>query len=398
MFVHGWSGDKTSYGKVPELLKANGYGVTELHLGEYTTGDDDLSIDDYAIAMEKAVNATPTVIGTPFDVVIHSTGALVVRAWLTRFYEAGKPSPVKKLIMAAPANNGSLLAGLGKKLPWDWGNKLLEALELGSPFTWNLNWEWLNKPEYSQMPELELYHLQGIRNDFDFPGFLDAIDDFFGINIPVFEEDGSDNTVRFCASNLNVKGVKLAVGQGFKDGVVREINHIPTYVFKQRSHFGKEHGILAAITNQRDEVFQLILTLLGDGPRPPASSVDSYPKYAMLNVRVVDQLGNPCPDFIARFYFGQPDEKDAIDIKHRYENNEIDCYYLNIKELERISRFGFRIEPNRIRNALYAASEKIDIYYPAEGINFLEIGKTHFIEVVIEKSLHENAFKFIKPK
>ncbi len=114
IFLYGWAGSKATFGELPRLLIKEGYSVKELHLGKYTTGDDNLSIDDYAIALEEAVQNNEFSI--PFDIVIHSTGALVVRSWLSHYYKPKQKSPIRKFIMAAPANNGSRLASWGKKI------------------------------------------------------------------------------------------------------------------------------------------------------------------------------------------------------------------------------------------------------------------------------------------
>ncbi len=396
LFLHGWSGDTTSYGNLPRLLQSEGHNVIELPLAKYLSGDDQLSIDDFCIALENAVNDPVNKIPQPFDIVVHSTGALIVRKWLADYYKNATTSPVGNLIMAAPANNGSLLAGYGKKLPWDWGNKLLFALCLGSHYTWNLNWDWMNNQFQNTIPGLKLFHLQGIRNDIDFPDFLEKLDGFFLVTIPGFEERGSDNTVRFCSANLNVKGAKLKTNETIQPESIKQINTIPIVVFPDRSHFGENHGILAAIKDEEDSVYQNILTIL-NGNAPTPSEVSSYPSYSMLNIRVIDQLGNPIEDFITRFYFGQEDEQDQIQIVHRYENKEIDCFYLKFKDLSKVTQFGFRIEPNRINNTIYSKSNTIDLINTARGIHFLEVGKTHLLEVTVEKSISKKAFSFEPP-
>lgn len=397
IFLHGWSGDTTSYGKLPNLLLSEGYTVIDLHLGQYTSGDDQLSIDDYSIAMEHAVKDPANGITQPFDVVIHSTGALIIRKWLTDYYRNAAASPVRNFIMAAPANNGSRLAGYGKKLPWDWGNKVLYALELGSGYTWDLNWQWMNSQLQTSIPGLKVTHLQGTRNDIDFPKFLEKIDNLFQLSIPGFEEAGSDNTVRFCAANLNMKGVQLKMNQTIQPTAVKQINNIPVTVFPDKSHFGASHGILAAITDKDNEIYKSILSILKGNP-PVVSPTSMYPSFAMLNIRVVDQLGNPVEDFFTRFHFGNADEQEQIQIVHRYENNEVDCFYLQINDLSKVSQFGFRIESNTIRNADYGASNTIDLINRSNGLTFLELGKTHFVEVMIEKSLKKAAFSFVPPQ
>ncbi|MFI5171968.1 MAG: esterase/lipase family protein [Chitinophagales bacterium] len=396
LFLHGWSGDNTNYGKLPELLLGEGYNVVEQHLGKYISGDDQLSIDDFSIAMEHSINDPDNKIAQPFDIIVHSTGALIVRKWLADFYRNAETCPVKNFIMAAPANNGSLLAGYGKKLPWDWGNKLLFALGLGSHFTWNLNWKWLDHQLDRSIPGLKIFHLQGVRNDIDFPGFLEALDGYFHVNIPGFEESGSDNTVRFSAANLNMKGARLKLNDTINSDDIKQIDTIPVMIFPERSHFGERHGILAAIKDKNDDVYKSILTILNG--KSPTSALDSvYPPYSMLNIRVTDQIGNPVEDFITRFYFGSEVEQGQIKIVHRYENKEIDCFYLRINDLSKITKFGFRIEPNRINNTVYSKSNAIDLIDTITGLNFLEKGKTHFVEVMVEKSITKNAFGFDRP-
>jgi pimeloyl-ACP methyl ester carboxylesterase len=396
VFLHGWEGDLETYGDLPDLLHREGRGVNRLHLGRYATGLDDLSIDDFAIALHQAYRAKE--FSRPFDVVVHSTGALVVRRWLSRFFRPGARSPIRKLIMAAPANNGSRLASWGKKLPWSWGNAVLDGLRLGSALTWELNCEWMRTQRHRRMRGLECYILQGCNSQIQFPGFLDRVDAFVGLDIPVFEERGSDNTVRYCASNLNMKGACLKEGQGMDAKRVHTIEGIPIFAFGDRNHFGDRHGILAAIRTSTDPVLNLIRRIVDDRKLPAVSTPDDHPRklcFMMLNIRVVDQLGRPHENFVPRFYFDSTAEKKQIEIVHRNENGEIDCYYLRHRDLGRVSRFGFRIEANRIGKACYQESMPIDLLNPAAGIDFLEQGKTHFVQVVVNKSVDDAAMSFV---
>lgn len=399
VFLHGWAGAYDTYGKVPQLLAKAGYPVEHIHLGEYTTGDDDLSIDDYAIALQKAF--VDRRFGKPFDVIVHSTGVLVVRAWLTKFYKPNQTSPVRKLIMVAPANNGSRLAGWGKKVPWDWGNKVLDALGLGASFTWNLNWEWLLSQRHARMPGLEIYHLQGSKNDLSMPKVFDFLDDAFGLDIPVFEEEGSDNTVRVSAANLNMKGMRLAEGQKTQDATIHEISGIPIYHFPDRSHFGDKHGILGSIKSKQNKVYQTIIEVLDCDPGSPPKPTQPFSakqNFVMLTIRVIDQIGNPFEEFVTRFYFGNRQESKQIKIKHRNENKECDCFYIQYKDLKKVSKFGFFILKNRIGNAEYSQSAYIDLHWPAQGIHFLTERQTHFVQVTVNKTIRDAAFHFKNPE
>ena len=87
------------------------------------------------------------------DAIVHSTGGLVIRDWLQRYYEP-EYAPIKHLVMLAPANfrlaagaQGALLPGRVWKgfftkqpegEPFETGTHILKGLELASPYTWGL--------------------------------------------------------------------------------------------------------------------------------------------------------------------------------------------------------------------------------------------------------------------
>jgi len=400
VFLHGWSGDRGSYGKLPELLAGRGHEVSHIFLGRYATGDNDLTIDDFAIRLEDVVR-TGHRFATPFDLVVHSTGAVVARRWLSRFYAVDAPSPVRRFVMAAPANNGSRLASWGDKVPWDWGNRVLDALELGSRLTWDLNWEWMSTGRAQRMAGLEMWHLQGTNRDLGLGNLLDVPDELFGLNVPSFEERGSDNTVRFCAANLNMKGVRLRPGQKMDAAVVEEIRGIPVHVFPDRSHFGEKHGILSSIQSANHAVFRDVEAILNAHPPPvPDAMQAGIPgaagEYLMLNVRVVDQLGNPHAGFLPNFYYGSGGERKKLTVEHRRQKDEIQCFYLRAKDgLDGLTKFGFGLPGNRSGKTEWAPSALIDLHWPERGLRFLEMGKTHFVEVAVEKSLTPEAMDFL---
>jgi len=396
IFLHGYGGGIGTYGATPEMLRNEGYAVSNIHLGEYATGMDDVSMDDFAIELENAINERN--IQKPFDIIIHSTGALVVRAWISKYYSESEDFPIKNFIMGAPANNGSRLANWGKKMPWDWGNKVLEGLKLASGYTWDLGWDWIDK-RYHEIDGFNMFHIQGTKNDLDLPGFIDWADDLFNIKIPVFEERGSDNTVRVCAANPNMNGVKIGLDQKISDSEIKKIDGIPIYLFEDRSHFGEEHGILGAIKESDDEVYKTILSILEGNPVEP-TEISNYPEninYLMINIKVCDQIGNIVEDFIPRFYFKEGARNPNLTIKHRVDNNGIHCYYLEFGDLAQIKKFGFRIPRMKVGEVTYNRSNYIDLYWPEENINFMEPYKTHLIEIKVKKELSDEAMVFTNP-
>lgn len=152
VIIHGWSDTSRSFGRLGRELVREGVvpGVTHVRLGDYISLDDDITFDDLAVALEKAWRDEGLPTGArSVDVLVHSTGALVVRHWMTMHYKP-TTSPVRRFLMLAPANFGSPLAHKGRSFigrivkgfksekPFQTGTHILNGLELASPFAWEL--------------------------------------------------------------------------------------------------------------------------------------------------------------------------------------------------------------------------------------------------------------------
>src|SRR5947209_4305653 len=99
--VHGWSDTSKSFWKLRDFLTGHGYQTTQIWLGDYVSMDDDVRVEDVGKRMESVIR---TAIATnqltvPFDLIVHSTGGLVAREWLSRFYPDGQNAPAKRLLM-----------------------------------------------------------------------------------------------------------------------------------------------------------------------------------------------------------------------------------------------------------------------------------------------------------
>ena len=148
VFIHGWSDNSQSF---EHLARHYSHDVQyTIKLADFITLDDSLCFDDLVDAMHHAWSLHGLLVqDKSIDVITHSTGALVLRAWLQRFYPNGN-SPLLHLLMLAPPNFGSHLAhkgraffgrmvkGMGMAHPFEIGAQLLNDLELGSAYTWNL--------------------------------------------------------------------------------------------------------------------------------------------------------------------------------------------------------------------------------------------------------------------
>jgi pimeloyl-ACP methyl ester carboxylesterase len=213
VLIHGYSAesptpDPTSieniYGDLPQRLRQS-YQVVEIDLSRYVSLNDSVSISDIARALNRALlEQHPALLQDGFHVIIHSTGALVVRTWIRLF--SAKPSPVRNLIYLAGANLGSGWASIGQGQIARWGRfvfergaqrglKVLNSLELGSSTTIDLHLSFLR--DGTRM--LEDYKVQ----EFVIIG-TQADPDWFEFPIRYAHEDGSDGVVRVAASNLNL--------------------------------------------------------------------------------------------------------------------------------------------------------------------------------------------------
>jgi len=226
--VHGWSDTSKSFLKLREFLRAHGYQATQIWLGDYVSMDDDVRVEDVGKRMEAVIRAAIAAneLTVPFDLIVHSTGGLVAREWLSRYYPDGIGAPVKKLIMLAPANFGSRLAGLGKSMVgrvlkgWNnWfqsGTQMLLGLELASPYQWELACRDLLDPSASGQGAGP-YGLDKV-----WPFVIVGSRPYVSQLRQIVNENGSDGTVRCAAANLNVVGLTVDFSSSADNPTVRQ--------------------------------------------------------------------------------------------------------------------------------------------------------------------------------
>lgn len=151
ILVHGYSDKGESFKKWRNILKDQGYRTEEISVCSYESLTNEVTLKDVAEGFDRALRISSNIKeDQPFDAIVHSTGMLVVRSWLTSY--AKRRKRLNRLIGIAPASFGSPLAQQGrsvlgaifkgsKNLGPDFleaGDKILDGLELGSRFTWDL--------------------------------------------------------------------------------------------------------------------------------------------------------------------------------------------------------------------------------------------------------------------
>lgn len=298
LLIHGYASegkDKTVeeiYGALPDDLRKT-FGddvIFDLNLSRWISLNDGVSLDDISFAMERALRSDfEHFFKTGFHVIIHSTGALVVRNWIKLF--GLKPSPIKNLVYLAGANFGSGLAHIGKGQLARWGRlifgntgrgmKVLDELEFGAWKTLDMHLSFLaDGNDMYKDYEVQEFCMNGSQT----LSFLRPIP------IRYVKEDSADNTVRTSACNLNYNYIAVRPIDKAYELTIDELNviiekrldnvdiedkyykydftqlsenrrDVPFAVVYETAHFGSDIGIVSGRDN-RESVLPLIKTAL----------------------------------------------------------------------------------------------------------------------------------------
>ena len=212
VFVHGYSDRGSSWGPWRAILRQRlGIDDALMRTCTYVSLNNEITIKDLAEAFDRALDAQGGLgPDQPFDAVVHSTGMLVVRAWLAA--DPLRAKRLKRLIALAPATFGSPLAKQGrswlgavfkgnKHLGPDFleaGDQILLELELASEFTWRLAEEdfFADPPRYDAGA--------GTPYVFVFCGT-----GTYGGLRKIVDKPGTDGTVRRAGCGMNVRAIAL---------------------------------------------------------------------------------------------------------------------------------------------------------------------------------------------
>ena len=217
VLIHGYSDSGLGLEPLSKRLQENGLPSIDLNIGNYVSLNNEITIKDIAEGLDRAFrNKAGLSEGQEFDAIVHSTGMLVIRSWLTNYGAAvgsnNRLGRLKHLIGLAPATWGSPQAHKGRT--WlgalvkgnrepgpdflNAGDEVLDGLELGSRFTWDLSHLDLlgNAPYYSRGKETPYVCV------------------FIG-NVPytglssVANDPGTDGTIRWAGCGLNTRKISI---------------------------------------------------------------------------------------------------------------------------------------------------------------------------------------------
>jgi hypothetical protein len=222
LLIHGYSAEGKDLEPWRDALNKANIPTISIEIGNYITLDNEVTIKDLGEAFDRALRFTAWSKGMKedtwtFDAIVHSTGMLVLRQWLTSdpFPIADARSRVRRLkhlVGLAPATFGSPQAQKGRSwlgaivkgnrhLGPDFlnaGNRVLDGLELGSRYTWDLAHKDMicASPFYDsgdQTPYVAVF----IGNK--------AYDGFAALS----NSPGCDGTVRWAGCSLNTRKVSV---------------------------------------------------------------------------------------------------------------------------------------------------------------------------------------------
>lgn len=212
LIIHGWSDCSGSFADMKNYLISQNIGqVDTIFYADYESREDNITYEDVIEGLNNELIRQKLIYNngtSDYDlkIIVHSTGGLVVRHWLWRYYgKTGNMTtcPVTNLVMMAPANFGSPLAQMGKsflgglvKGRWKVGDMLetgkiiLDGLELGSPYQWWLAHNDLLSINKYFMPEY--IRTTVLVGDTDYRGIRGWLN-----------KPGTDGTVVIAGTNLN---------------------------------------------------------------------------------------------------------------------------------------------------------------------------------------------------
>jgi hypothetical protein len=438
IFVHGWSvTDTDTYGELPAALTAAAarYNLTlnirHLHLGKYVSFHDEVTVDDIARGLDRALRDLPDNDGAipEFSCITHSTGGPVVRHWVERYYGASdlRSCPLRHLVMLAPANHGSALAVLGKRRvgrikSWfagvEPGQRVLDWLSLGSEGQWTLN-------------QRSLAYDSARRGFFPFVLAGQGIDaKFYDFINSYLVEPGSDGVVRVAGANMNCRFIALTQSRDLvraspetfalipmSKSPVRTPKAIPLGVFNRYSHSGKKMGIMRSVkkADARDTqvVSEILQCLQVEDPAAYARRVEALAeltereqagtdRFSMLVFNIRDDHGGRFTndEFDVSLLAGekyQPQSLPGGFFQDRQINRLTSnlVYYLNSSRMASIQDgcFDVRVVARPTSGfARYAAAE-----FRSEGMKVERIlapNQTTYVDITLRRLVDKSVFRF----
>ena len=331
VLIHGYSDQGASFLKWRDALRDRGYKVEEISICNYQSLTNEITIKDIAEGFDRALKTRAHLAADqPFDAIVHSTGMLVLRSWLTT-YESRR-GRLKHLIGLAPATFGSPLAHKGRgfigaifkgnrQIGPDFleaGDLILDGLELASRFTWDLTHADLlcDNPFYGKGP------------DSPYVFIFCGTDSYKGIR-QLVNEPGTDGTVRWAGCSLTTQKITIdltvdPVGAPAPQDRVKATDNDTKKVLPMPFWpvAGKNHATILSDPDQA--LVELVATALkvdsetkfdewqALAAKATSAARDSIAEWQQFVVRAVDERGDPVTDYHVELFTKDGDGHETV--------------------------------------------------------------------------------------
>lgn len=351
LIIHGWSDCSSSFVALKKQLQQHGVGdVDTILYGDYQSREDNITFNDVIDGLndqmiEKGLIRSDGKKIKDLNIVVHSTGGLVIRHWIWHYYSHRiDDCPVKRILMLAPANFGSPLAHRGKsflgrlvKGRWkvgdllEVGRNLLDGLELASPYQWELSHHdiFTGKNSYYNRNQIQLTILTGIEDYAGLRGW---------VNKP-----GTDGTIVIAGATLNTVKLKLDFSNPESSYEWKQIQTADDFCFAVLpnldhgtivSNFEEDGGdvidiAVEALTISDPDQFGNFKNRLKDKTEDTYKQYSSkdpnrYSKYQQFLIHGLDDHGESVRDFTFEFevYKTQKASEQSVSDKSYFNNLE----------------------------------------------------------------------------
>jgi hypothetical protein len=380
VLIHGYSDRGESFGAWKQLLDARGF---RTEVCSYESLVNEITIKDIAEGFDRALREqTGLREQEPFDAIVHSTGMLVMRAWLTTY--VASRDRVKHLIGLAPATFGSPLAHKGrswlgaifkgrKELGPDFlegGDLVLEALELGSAHTW-------------QLAELDMVGAQatyGHSNRTPYAFVFCGNRGYSGLK-SLIGAPGTDGTVRWAGCALNTRKFVLDLtrdpsrptSEGRADCEPCGNVEIPLHLVD-----GLDHTTI--LSRPSDDLVELVASALQvssadqydawlrSARRATGRARDQIEEWQQFVVRAVDERGDPIRDYNLQILGGDGERLEPFHADvHVYSGDKsLRSFHVNLSKLA-------KPHPRTLRLKIIASSGTRFVAYHGVGSEKLPV-------------------------
>jgi pimeloyl-ACP methyl ester carboxylesterase len=427
LIIHGWSDNSKSFESLATFLRGQGAQVIDIRLGDYISMRDRVTLYDIGLAMRRALaGAHVNETRYSFDCVVHSTGGLVIREFLRQVCgDDASLTPVRNLVMLAPANYGSPLAKIGKSLTgrivkgWDWessrfgetGERILDALEMSSPYSWALALEDLvgNRSALFTAGNCRCTVMVGSNKYGGLSGFTHIA--------------GGDGTVLVSTANLNLIHYAVDFANPDKPKLTVEKENPAAIAL---AVFDRNHGTITEAqgsglpqVTEWQAIFMAALNVTQTGYSAHVKACDkqtqltfstgkgdNFHQYMHVVFRARDQFGQPIPDYVVDFYQRDDDNTDKVyrkihgDVLEKVWTNTRDASYRSfLLDLTDLAAFMKKNPKAKVDLSIAAARVSAEVGYlnpsqPAAGIRVFEAGKGKFWHwnqtVFVDLTLHRD--------